>query len=268
MTASTWNTHLKHYAHWLQAAGRTPRTVETRLNWIKSLQRFAESNPEDVTAEILTHWLANPGWKPNSRRSALASARGFFRFLLKTGVLSTDPTELLLPIRVPRAKARPLPTEVIVAALKKSTCAEHSLMILLGAYAGLRRTEIASLHTDNYSTGWLTVTGKGNVTRVIPVHPVLEPYLQLKTCGFYFPGRFKGHRSNDNVARKISALLGTGYTSHHLRHWFATTAYAHTQDIRAVQELLGHADIATTQVYIGIEDTSLCAVVERIPSIC
>lgn len=267
MLTTPWADALTGFAQWLQAAGRTERTIETRLRWLSTLAQAVSSTPTEVSSSEITCWLANPQWKPNSRRSALASARRFFHYLKVTGRRPDNPTEILLPIRVPRAKARPLPTEVLNEALDTAQTTEQSMMILLGALAGLRRTEIASLHTDNYSPGWLTVTGKGGDMRRIPVHPQLEPFLQLKREGYYFPGRFTGHRSHDNVAKTIGRLLGKGYSCHSLRHWFATTAYAQSQDIRAVQELLGHADIATTQQYIGIAETSLESVVRGLPGL-
>lgn len=267
MLSPQWATALEDFTRWLSAAGRTERTIETRLRWLRTLAQISGEQPLTVSSTDIATWLANPDWKPNSRRGALASARRFFHFLKITGYRPDDPTEVLLPIRVPRSKARPLPTEVLMGALEKAGGAEQELMILLGALAGLRRTEIASLHTRDYGPGWLTITGKGGDMRRIPLHPQLEPLLRLKTEGYYFPGRFSGHRSHDNVAKTISRLLGEGYSSHSLRHWFATTAYARTQDIRAVQELLGHADIATTQLYIGIAETSLESVVQALPNL-
>ena len=138
-------------------------------------------------------------------------------------------------------------------------------MILLGAHAGLRRSEIAALHTQDYTNGWLHITGKGGHTRCIPAHHELLPHLEAKQTGYYFPGRFTGHRSSDNIAKKISRLLGPGRTPHQLRHWFATTVYAQSHNLRAVQELLGHADISTTQRYIGVIDDDLTSAVNTLP---
>lgn len=260
-----WEALLHDFQQWLKAAGRTSRTIQTRTNWIKTLAQTSNDDPTKVSTSEITDWLANPDWKPNSRRNALASARRFFHYLKISGHRPDDPTEYLLPVRVPRAVSVHLPAEVLHKALEKAENSEQKFMILLGALAGLRRTEIASLHTDDYSDGWLTVTGKGGDTRRIPAHPQLIPFLELKSLGYYFPGRFSGHRSDDNVAKKISRLLGPGYSTHSLRHWFATTAYGQTQDLRAVQELLGHADISTTQRYIGLQDVSLESVVGSLP---
>jgi len=142
---------------------------------------------------------------------------------------------------------------------------EERFMILLGAHAGLRRSEIAALHTQDYASGWLHITGKGGHTRCIPAHREIRPYLESKSTGYFFPGRFAGHRSSDNIAKKISRLLGPGRTPHQLRHWFATTVYTESHNLRAVQELLGHADISTTQRYIGVIDDDLTSAVNTLP---
>ena len=74
-------------------------------------------------------------------------------------------------------------------------------------------------------------------------------------CGatWMFPGRFDGHLSSDNVGRQLKALCPPGYSGHSFRHRYASVLYGRTQDIRAVQELLGHASIATTQRYVAMD---------------
>ena len=74
-----WETLLHDFQQWLKAAGRTPRTIQTRTNWIKTLaQTTSSDDPCKVSTAEITDWLANPDWKPNSRRNALASAPGSF----------------------------------------------------------------------------------------------------------------------------------------------------------------------------------------------
>ena len=124
-------------------------------------------------------------------------------------------------------------------------------MILLATFGGLRRSEIARVHADDIEGDFLLVTGKGGRRRSIPIHPVLAPHLEIiKTRGGWaFPGRFTGHCHPDHVGKNLSRLLGSGWTGHTLRHRFATTAYSGSRDLRAVQELLGHASVTTTQIY-------------------
>lgn len=255
-----WQVQTQNFAQWMQAAGRLPSTIANRLRWIKDLQKaYPDISPLELTAKDLQAWISNPNWQPVTRKNAQATIRSFFHYLYITKEREDNPALLLLPVKVPRRAPRPIKTELLAKGIKASATSEETLMILLGAYAGLRRAEIASLHTRDYEDGWLTITGKGGHSRRIPVHPVLAPYLELKSVGYYFPGRFdhKKHRHPDNIAKNITRLLGKGYTTHQLRHWFATTTYSKYPDIRVIQELLGHAHVTTTQSYIGIQDDSL-----------
>lgn len=259
---TTWTNAITSFNNWLLAAGRQPSTISTRTRWLQLLARsYPTHTPLTISHTELSEWLANPRWKPASKKNALGSIRRFFHYLEITGTRPDNPTKLFLSVKVPRGKARPIPDEVLTGGLTKAQTSEETFMILLAAYAGLRRFEIAKLHTNDYVNGWLTIRGKGQVLRHIPAHPVLRPYLELKGSGYYFPGRFTGHRHPDNIGKNISRLLGGPYTTHQLRHWFATTTYARCKDIRAVQELLGHADVATTQSYIGVEDEQLTAAI-------
>lgn len=263
-----WEPHQIAFTTWQTASGKAASTIATRTHWIQYLARtYPHESALTVTENQVTQWLANPNWKPATRKSALQSIRLFFRYLIDTGQREEDPTHLIPSIPQPRYNSRAIPTEVITQALRRAATAEEEFMILLGAYAGLRRSEIAVLHTQNYANKWISITGKGGHTRHIPAHPNLLPYLEAKHVGYYFPGRFTGHRSADNIAKKISRNLGQGYVPHQLRHWFATTVYAESHNLRAVQELLGHADISTTQRYIGVIDNDLSAAVNTLPNL-
>lgn len=258
----TWAPHLTNFNNWLLAAGRQPSTITTRNRWLTLLAKtYPQHTPLTITHQEISTWLANPNWKPASKKSALASTRRFFHYLEITGTRLDNPTKILLSVSVPRGKARPIPDTVLTNGLTQAQSSEETFMILLAAYAGLRRFEIAQLHTSDYANGWLSITGKGQTLRHIPAHPALKTHLTLKTTGYYFPGRFTGHRHPHNIGKNISRLLGGPYTTHQLRHWFATTTYAKCKDIRAVQQLLGHADVATTQSYIGVDDNQLTAAI-------
>lgn len=263
--ATSWAPTIQAFMQWLLAAGRQPSTVYTRTRWLSLLsQAYPQATPATITTGQLQEWLSNPRWKPATKKNALGTVRRFFYYLEITGTRPENPARLLLSVKVPRGKARPIPAAALQQGLDNTQCSEDIFMLLLAAYAGLRRFEIAKLHTQDYREGWITVQGKGLVTRSIPAHPVLLPYLEMKTQGYYFPGRFTGHRHPDYIGKRISALLGDGFTTHQLRHWFATTTYARCKDIRAVQELLGHADISTTQTYIGLDDAALTQAIQAL----
>jgi integrase len=134
------------------------------------------------------------------------------------------------------------------------------MMIRLGASAGLRCCEIASMRSDcvvRTAKGWaLRVHGKGDKTRVVPVPRELADLVSAHD-GFLFPGADNGHLSAAYVSKLISRGLPSGVTAHMLRHRYGTRALRATGNLRAVQELLGHASVATTQVYTRVDDDML-----------
>lgn len=265
---NTWTFYIAAYTTWLQAAGRRPRTIETRVYWVRRLaQDHPNQVPESLTATQLAAWLAKPTWSPVTKKSALVSVRGLYRYLKTTGVITQAPTDQLLSVAVPRKLHPPAPYDVFAQAVQNAENQEVRLILLLAGLAGLRRTEIASLHTSDFHGSYLSITGKGGHVRIIPAHPDLQALLRLKTHGYYFPGRFSGHRTHDYVGRKISSALGNGHTPHSLRRLFATEVYRRTKDIKVVQQLLGHADISTTQQYVGYFEQDLWDAVAALPSL-
>jgi integrase len=138
-------------------------------------------------------------------------------------------------VRVPRSTPRPIPEPVLLQAIHDAD-EETTLMLLLGAYAGLRRAEIAAVKSDDLEGLTLIVRGKGGVVRRVPVHPTLGGRL-ARLRGYAFPGRWGGHVTPSYVSDRMERVLPHPYTCHSLRHRFATQVYRSTHDLRAVQEL-------------------------------
>ena len=152
----------------------------------------------------------------------------------------------------------------------------EGLAVLFGLYAGLRRAEIASLRWRQIDAGWVTVLGKGDVERSIPLHPViLEALGGLSSCveapqgrDWIFPGRFGGPTHPTTVwgwVRTIAESAGLGpIATHVLRHTALAVANDNTHDLRAVQELAGHARPETTAGYTRVRGQRLEATVRAI----
>lgn len=257
-----WEQTIIEYADHLRAAGASGQTVRLRCYW---LRRFAAAKPDlspwHVTLPEIVGWLALPSWAPETRRSARASLTTFYRWAHLSGLITADPAAGLPPVRVPRGVPRPAPADILTVAL--TTAPDRvRLMILLAAFAGLRRAEIARVHTRDIADGILHVHGKGGRRRIIPLHPRITAELGDRKPGWLFPGRDNGHLSAGHVGRLLARHLGgEPWTAHTLRHRFASEAYSGSHDIRAVQELLGHANVATTMVYTAIGDGALRAAV-------
>lgn len=217
-------------------------------------------DPWKVTPDDIVRWLGSQGWSPATLRSFRAALRMFYAWGTAVGMCKEDPTRLLPPVQAPNGVPRPCPEEVIAAALRTAET-DVRLMIYLAAYAGLRRAEIAAVHTDDIvpdpAGGWaLRVKGKGNKTRLVPLRDNLATLLRAMPRGWVFPStRIPGaHITPHALGKKVAAALGHGYTTHTLRHRFATKAYAVDRDLRAVQELLGHAKPETTAIYTAVPD--------------
>ncbi|WP_158034396.1 tyrosine-type recombinase/integrase [Kocuria coralli] len=263
-----WEDALADFTRWLIASGRRPATVDLRALWIRHLAAgVAPTGPWEITGQQIISWVATQTWAPNTRRSARTSIQRFFVWANLAGHRADNPSHLLISTKPPRAVSRPVPSDVLDRAIRQAD-PKARLMLLLGSRAGLRRSEIAALHSRDIEPGWLFVTGKGGQRRFIPIHEDLDPLLRAakERGGWIFPGRFTGHCHHDHVAKTISRALGPGWSTHNLRHWFATTLYTSTGDLRAVQELLGHANIATTQIYVGIDRNTLLNAIRTLPS--
>ncbi len=184
----------------------------------------------------------------------MASMRGFWRWAVAAGHVAQDVT-ITLPTM---GRARPLPRpaadyDVITAMREAPPWVSFAVEIM--ATCGLRRTEVALLRASDVAPegqGWtLQVTGKGEVDRVVPCPPHLAMRIR-KSGGWVFPGGQNGHVSPGWLGKMVSRYLPEGVTGHKLRHRYASVAYSHTHDLRAIQELLGHASVATTQVYVAV----------------
>jgi site-specific recombinase XerD len=239
------------------SSGHSAGSIALRLHYLRRLQLAV--NPLQASGDDLSAFLAHPGWSPETRKSARASVRSFYRWAVDTDRLTVDPSRKLPAVHVPAGKPKPAPESILVAALARADV-QGRRMIVLAAFAGLRRTEIAQVHTDHIVEGCLRVVGKGGRTRLIPLSsPVVH---MLAGCeGWVFPGRFGGHMTPGRIGVVLKTLLGDGYSGHTLRHRFATQAYAAQRDLRAVQELLGHSKLETTQRYVQIADDALLAAV-------
>ena len=268
------------YSTWLKAGNRSPGTIRLRTYYLNRLA-CVHADPWGVTPDQLAAWLAQPDWSPQTRKSARAALVGFYRWATLTGRLDTSPADALLPVLVPRRPVTVPDDQLIDAALAVASQRDR-LMILLGSRAGLRRAEIAGLAWDDITDTALVVrAGKGGHARVVPLSTQLRHELDAERCRrrrgelgtgwryqvdpgsrWVFPAQRGGPMSPDTVGAIITRALNTVETSHGLRRRFATRAYRGTRDIRAVQELLGHASVATTQRYVATGRDDLVAAVD------
>lgn len=251
---------------WLRAAGRPQTTIGLRTYHVQRAMKEIQTDPWSLSTEQLVEWLAGKAWAPETRRSYRASLRAFYAWAQATGRRLDNPAGLIPSIKLPRGVPRPTPEQVYIDALIAADDRTR-LMILLAAQCGLRRGEIAQLHTRDLVTdlvGWsLRVTGKGGHERMVPLPSELVRVLRELPPGWVFPSsaRKSGHLTPAHAGKLVSRALPDGWTCHTLRHRCATVAYAARRDLRAVQELLGHAKPETTARYTQVPVDAIRAAV-------
>jgi len=219
-------------------------------------------------------------------RRKLAAVRSLYRFMLREGTIATNPARV---VRTPKAPQRvPIvptaeQTNRLVDAVAADTLdrphPERDLLIFEMLYGcGLRISELAGLNLDDfdYRERWIRVRGKGRKERQVPygskAAAALEKYLSIRAARPGERALLLNHaksRLSDRGLRKIVtfyARMISGDASlhpHSLRHAFATHLLSEGADLRAIQELLGHARLATTQKYTQVSLTDLMAVYDR-----
>jgi integrase/recombinase XerD len=235
--------------------------------------------------------LRHDGLSASSSARRLSAIRQFHKFLCADGMRADDPTRIVASPKSRRALPKVLSiaevdrllstaeAEANAAASPQKQAAALRLYVLLELlYAtGLRVSELVSLRRSAVmrDASFLTVTGKGNKERVVPVNDrardAIKAYLATLEPGspFLFPATgAEGYLSRQVFARDLKGLAArAGISSarvapHVLRHAFASHLLAGGADLRVVQMLLGHADISTTQIYTHVLDEKLRTLVE------
>lgn len=253
---------LTSWTNYLRATGAPDTTIGLRAYHLTRLAADFPDGPETVEFEALVAWLAGQRWKPNTRRAYRASLRAFWSWLLATGRASESPAHLLPPVKVPRARPRPAPEDAFTRALAIADDRAR-LAIMLAGMCGLRRGEIARARREDLErdlSGWaLRVTGKGGHVRMVPLPDEVSAEIQRRPAGWLFPSSQGGHLTPHHLGKVVAANLPGDLTTHTLRHRCATVAYSGSRDLRAVQELLGHAKPETTAIYTAVPDDAVRA---------
>ena len=279
---------------WLAAErGRSPATIAA---YRRDLRRYAawlaergasvpSATEEDVVAHVAA--LRESGLAPASVARALVAVRSLHRFLLDEGSVASDPSAAVeqprVPRRLPKALAEDEVERLLAAPVGDDPIARRDRAMLEVLYGtGLRVSELVglSLHDLDLDAALVRAFGKGSKERIVPLgghalralvawlapggRPELEP-LRWRRRGdaeAVFLGARGGRLTRQgawDVLRRHGERVGlTGRLSPHvLRHSCATHMLDHGADIRAVQELLGHASISTTQVYTHVSTERL-----------
>ena len=257
--------------------------------FVNHLERGDIATPTAVQAGDVVRFLEGlqrRGLAARSRARTFAALRGFFGFLLREAIVVADPTrDIRLPRlgqRLPRSLAPDEVTQLLTGGEDTMLSQRDGAMIELLYATGLRVSEIVSLKVSqvNLEAGYLTVVGKGGKERAVPIGTVARQrvleYLGAartrilggRVSPFMFVTRRGRRMSRQGFWKRLRltvrrAGVGGKVSPHTLRHAFATHLVERGADLRAVQMMLGHADIATTQIYTHVARDRLRAVYRK-----
>jgi integrase/recombinase XerD len=266
----------------------TPNTIESYSRDLTRLRRFLAERGrhavDDVTAADLTDYLLDmleAKLGARSRARALVALRGWFRFLLAERYLEGDPTATLdaprTGRRLPDVVAEDAVSRLLAAPRRDTARGLRDAAMIECLYAtGVRVSELVGLAVAdvNLSAGYARVMGKGRKQRLVPMGDMarqsITAYLEEARPGFIKDARqnalFLSGRGKPLTRQgfwkllkryAVAAGIPQNISPHKLRHSFATHLIEHGADLRAVQAMLGHADISTTQIYTHVSRARL-----------
>ena len=293
--ASEFARQIRRYLEELKRGGASPHSI---LAYESDLRQFLEflsppetppPAPDSIDLLIVREWLAalyRNELTAISIRRKLAALRGLFQFMLREGMVKVNVARLARTPKAPKKLPEVMTAEQVnrlidgVASntLERPFPVRDRAMFELLYGCGVRVSELAGLNLEDIdrSQGWLRVRGKGKKERQVPMPGqaarALERYLGERPVVRDQPAVFLNYRRGRLTPRGIGGIVkfyatylagDPGVHPHSFRHAYATHLLADGADLRAIQELLGHARLSTTQKYTQVSLTDLMAVYDK-----
>jgi integrase/recombinase XerD len=292
-----WESHIKHFSNYLKLErSLSANSIEAYVRDVEKLAQFIEMKFKGISPLILTsknlqeflHYINELGMSAFSQARILSGIKAFYKYLLFEELIDKDPTALLEGPKLGRKLPDTLEYEEIermldAIDLSKPEGGRNRAMLEILYSSGLRVSELVDLKIGNvyFDIGFLRVVGKGNKERLVPIGKdaikFLKIYLdeiRVHTApqkgfeSFVFLNR-RGKKLTrvmvfliiKDLASKIS--LNKTISPHTFRHSFATHLIEGGADLRAVQEMLGHESITTTEIYTHLDRDYLRQVIQE-----
>lgn len=291
-----WQQILKDYQNYLRLErGLSENSIVNYSLDVKKLMRWLENNeiqvsPIGVSEESLQEFIYDIAKKlnPRSQSRLISGLKGFFNYLIFEDYRKTNPLELIESPKLGRKLPDTLAIEeidkLIVAIDLSSKQGERNRAILETLYGcGLRVSELTELKISDlyFDEGFIKVTGKGDKQRLVPIGPITEKYINI------YRKEIRVHQEIDSQAKDTLFLNRRGraltramiftivkrlakeagiqknISPHTFRHSFATHLLQNGADLRAIQQMLGHESITTTEVYTHIDRKHLTQVINK-----
>lgn len=291
-----WQRSLKDYQNYLRLErGLSENSIVSYSLDVKKLMNWLEINevqvsPITISEEILQEFIYDIAKKvnPRSQSRLISGLKGFFNYLIFEDYRKTNPLELIEAPKLGRKLPDTLAVEEIdklIAAIDLSSKqGERNRAIIETLYGcGLRVSELTELRISDlyFDEGFIKVTGKGDKERLVPIGPITEKYINI------YRNEIRVHQEIDSQAKDTVFLNRRGkaltrsmiftivkrlakeagiqktISPHTFRHSFATHLLENGADLRAIQQMLGHESITTTEIYTHIDRKHLTEVINR-----
>ncbi len=270
---------LSEYLEYIEVEkGLSKNTVEAYRTDLGAFLDFCYNNGAETLKDIsrghLNSYildLRDNNFNPRSVVRKIASLRGFFKWLCANEYLQTNPTQTLEQPKLPKRLPKVITLEEIKQIFHSDLNSCELLIVELLYDCGLRVSELVNLKTNdiNISSKYIQCFGKGSKERIVPfgvkAQEAIKKYLKtrdliviknrLQDEKFLFlkeNGKRLSRQDVYNFIKKLGEKIHKHISPHTLRHTFATHLLENGADLRVVQELLGHSDVATTQLYTHI----------------
>lgn len=293
----TWSVCIKQFEEYLQLEkSLAGNSVEAYRRDIRKLHEFLDlkgypTHPLDIKSEQIQEfleWVNELGMTPHSQARTLSGIRAFYKFLIMEDMLHADPTETIEAPKLDRKLPDTLNVEeieILFNAIDVSTPegTRNKAMLETLYSSGLRVSELTELKISNFyeAMGFLKVTGKGNKERLVPIGRDAIKYIRI------YLDSIRSHlvikKGNEDIiflnrrgAKLTRVMVFTiikdlvrkvGFTKqispHTFRHSFATHLIEGGADLRAVQEMLGHESITTTEIYTHLDRDYLKQIIQE-----
>lgn len=289
-----WQQVLKDYQNYLRLErGLSENSIINYSLDVKKLMRWLETNemeisPISITEETLQQFIYEVAKKvnPRSQSRMISGLKGFFNYLIFEDYRKTNPLELIEAPKLGRKLPDTLAVEEIDSLINaidlSSKQGERNRAILETLYGcGLRVSELTNLKISDlfFDEGFIKVTGKGDKQRLVPIGPTTEKYINIyrkeirvhqeihplakDTVFLNQHGKPLTRAMIFTIVKRLAEKAGIRKTisPHTFRHSFATHLLENGADLRAIQQMLGHESITTTEIYTHIDRKHLTEVI-------
>ncbi len=291
-----WNESILDYSHYLKIErGLSSHTIQNYIRDVKKLISFINKKkitctPIDINEDLIQQFIYEIAKEisPRSQARIISGLRSFFDYLIFENYRASNPTDLIetpkIGVKLPDTLSEQEINSLISAIDLSKVEGERNRAMLETMYScGLRVSELIDLKISDlfFEEGFIKIVGKGNKERFVPIHSSAQNYIMLYineirtqlTIKKGFEDTLFLNRRGKSLSRQmifmilkalaIKINLNKKISPHTFRHSFATHLLKNGADLRAIQQMLGHESITTTEVYVHLDTSYLKKIVEK-----